>query len=364
MSNLVQTSRTALAVLTAALALGAADAMAAPKVQVEPKEVDLGNIDEGNSYDRFVEVKNVGDAPLVIEEVKSSCGCTAAAVDGVTELKPGQSEKVKISFNSRGMDGVITKKVTVVTNDPDAKFTEVTLKCNVHMALKWSARSIGVASVNPKDGFEKTVTLTVDKKLGLEVKDAKILGGKSLDQPSELFELVRGPVKSVETTDTMDFTVKLKPGMKPQKVSEQLLVLTNQPTGRDSLRVPIRGDLMGRLAFNVQFGAIPLADPGVETVRDVDIVATEGTFKVVKAEVADSPVKVEIRPDPAGKKSTIRLRYTGEEPGTNGVRTLRVETDDPDQKFLEIPVRYQTAAVKAANAAGAAGSKGPKAKMN
>jgi hypothetical protein len=219
--------------------------------------------------------------------------------------------------------------------------------------------------VNPKEGFEKTVTLTVDKKLGMEVKEAKILGGKTLDQPSALFELVQGPAKVVENNDTMDFTVKLLPGAKPQKVSEQILVVTNLPTGKDSLRVPIRGDLVGRLSFGVQFGAIPLADPGVETVRDVEIVANEGTFKVVKAEVPDSPVKVEVRPDPSGKKTVIRLRYVGEEPGTNGVRTLRVETDDPDQKMLEIPVRYQTAAVKANPAgANAAGSKaGPKAKM-
>jgi hypothetical protein len=367
MSNLVLAGRTAVAVLSVALGLGAADAVAAPKVQVDPPTIELGTIDEGNSYERFVEVKNVGDGLLVIEEVKSSCGCTAAAVAGMTELKPGQTEKVKVTFNSKGIDGSTTKKVTIVTNDPDAKYTEVTLKATVHMPVKWSARSIGVAAVNPKAGYEKMVSLTVDKKLGLQVKEAKILGGKALDQPTALFDLTQSAPKTMGDTDQIEFTIKLRDGLKPQKISEQLLVVTNLASGHDSLRVPIRGDLVGRLAFNVQFGAIPLADPGVETVRDVELVASEGTFKVVKAEVADSPVKVEIRPDPTGKKTTIRLRYVGETAGTNGVRTLRVETDDPDQPVMEMPVRYQTAAVKSAKAepkADAAGGKsGPKAKV-
>ncbi len=339
----------------AALGLGAQPSFAAPKVLVEPMEIDLGTIDEGNSFERYIEVKNVGDEILVLEEVKTSCGCTAAAVDGTTELKAGQSQKVKVTFNSKGQhEGALSKNVTVITNDPENKSVNVALKGTIHTPVRWNPTFLSVDSVNPKKGFEKTISLLSDDALDLQVKEAKIVGGKTLDQPSELFELVRGGTKVVEGRDQTDFVVKLKPGVKPQKVSEQLVVLTNV-SGRDTLRVPIRGDFVGRLSFNVQFGAIPLAEPGAETVRDLEVVAKEGTFKVVKAEVPDSPVKVEVIPGSDGTRTTIRLKYVGETAGTNGIRTLKVETDDPDQGVLEVPVRYQTAsASKSAKAAPAA----------
>lgn len=345
----------------AVLALGAGTALANPKVQVDPMEIDLGTIDEGKSFDRFLEVKNIGDGVLVVEEVKTSCGCTAAAVDGTTELKAGESQKVKVTFNSKGQhEGPFSKKVTVTTNDPEKKAVEVSLVGSVHTPVRWNPTFLSVDSVNPKKGFEKTISLLADEGLKLEVKSATVLGGKTMDQPTQLFDVTRGETKVVEGKDQIDFVIKLKPEAKPQKVTEQLLVITNL-AGRDSLRVPIRGELVGRLGFSVQFGAIPLAEPGAETVRDLDIIAKDGTFKVLKAEVADSPVKVEIVPAADGMKTTIRLRYVGEEAGTNGIRTLRVETDDADQKFLEIPVRYQTSASGQAAKAAAEG-KGGKAK--
>ena len=62
------------------------------------------------------------------------------------------------------------------------------------------------------------------------------------------------------------------------------------------------GDLVGRLAFNVQYGVIPQTETGAEAVRDIEVLAKEGTFKVLKAEIADSPVKTEIINDPSGQE--------------------------------------------------------------
>ena len=354
------------AILISTVGMGTVPALAGPKAEIVPLQLELGTIDEGGSYERFVEVKNVGDGVLILEDVKTSCGCTAAAVDGVSELKAGQSQKVKVTFNSKGMEGAIKKMVHIMTNDPEHKDVEVTLVADVHVPVRFEPKSITLDSINPKNGAERKITLMADPDLKLEVKEAKALGGRTMNQPSELFEVTHSEKKVVENKDRYDFVVKLRPGAKPQKVNESLLVLTNLGPGRDSLKVRIFGDLVGRLSFNVQYGVIPQTETGAEAVRDVEVLAKEGTFKVLKAEVPDSPVKVEIIPDPAGTKTTLRLKYVGEQPGTNGIRTLHVETDDPDQKFLEVPVRYQTSAAKTKAAtgagAGAGGSKGePKA---
>jgi hypothetical protein len=99
---------------------------------------------------------------------------------------------------------------------------------------------------------------------------------------------------------------------------------------------------MGRVVVYPQFAVLPPVNPGEESVKDVSVTASEGTLKVLSAEVPDSPVKVELIEQNAGKQYLIRLHYVGEAAGTNGVRNLIIHTDDEYQALAEIPVRYHT----------------------
>ena len=89
-----------------------------PKIKLEPKHIDLGVIEEGSRFERFVEVTNVGDGVLVITDVKTSCGCTAATVDGVVELSANESQKIRVTFDSKNMDGHVKKNVVISSTDP------------------------------------------------------------------------------------------------------------------------------------------------------------------------------------------------------------------------------------------------------
>ena len=61
--------------------------------------------------------ENIGDATLVIKKVRTSCGCAAALVSE-KRIKPGGSGEIKVTLDSRGYGGRITKYVYVETNDP------------------------------------------------------------------------------------------------------------------------------------------------------------------------------------------------------------------------------------------------------
>lgn len=59
---------------------------------------------------------NVGDRPLIIQQVFTSCGCTAADYTK-TEVKPGEKGIVKATYNGKGqVTGTVRKVVTVRTN--------------------------------------------------------------------------------------------------------------------------------------------------------------------------------------------------------------------------------------------------------
>jgi translation initiation factor 1 (eIF-1/SUI1) len=315
---------------------------AAPKAQVTPTKIELGQINEGNTFERVLELKNVGDEKLILEDVKASCGCTTAAVDGTVELDPGEVESIRVTFNSKGMEGQVTKQVSVYTNDPEHRQLEVNLTADVHRPVRWEPKYVMLEKTDQNAQFEQVVSIQADFDLGMKVKDAFLLGGKLGDQPSKLFDLERLGERKENERDVVDLKVRLRPLPKPQKIQEHLVVVTNLPAGNDTLRIPIRGEITGRIVVYPQFAVLPPVNPGEESVKDVSVTAAEGTFTVLSAEVPDSPVTVEIIKQNEGKQYVLRLRYVGEKAGTNGVRNLLIHTDDEYQSLAEVPVRYHT----------------------
>lgn len=60
--------------------------------------------------------KNVGDAPLVINQAIGSCGCTVPTFTK-TPIKPGETGEIKVTYSGRRSSyGHFKKTITVRTN--------------------------------------------------------------------------------------------------------------------------------------------------------------------------------------------------------------------------------------------------------
>lgn len=66
---------------------------------------------------------NVGDAPLTIHQAFASCGCTVPEFTR-DPVEPGKKGTIKITYNSRGMQGHFKKVITIRS---DAKTSMVRL---------------------------------------------------------------------------------------------------------------------------------------------------------------------------------------------------------------------------------------------
>ncbi len=76
---------------------------------------DMGNVPEGaRAYYRF-KFRNVGDAPLIIGNVSTSCGCTVSDYPH-RPIPPGEEAVIEVRFDSRNRSGRFTKTITVITN--------------------------------------------------------------------------------------------------------------------------------------------------------------------------------------------------------------------------------------------------------
>lgn len=91
-------------------------AVAVPQIKWLQTEHDFGAFDEdlsevGCSF-RMV---NVGDAPVVINNARATCGCTTPQYPH-DPIAPGDTAEIKVSYNAIGRPGKFSKKVYIYTN--------------------------------------------------------------------------------------------------------------------------------------------------------------------------------------------------------------------------------------------------------
>src|ERR1700704_4782592 len=78
--------------------------------------------------------ENKGAKPIHINAVKTSCGCTTAAL-AKNDVAPGEKGEIIATLKTGDRVGVQQKTVTVETDDPKVPQTVLTLKANLTQLL-------------------------------------------------------------------------------------------------------------------------------------------------------------------------------------------------------------------------------------
>ncbi len=86
-----------------------------PHIKFKNSSYDFGDIAQGDKVDYTFEFTNDGDAPVIISNVITSCGCTASSWPK-EPIAPGQSSKIDVTFNSSGKIGHQNKVITIMSN--------------------------------------------------------------------------------------------------------------------------------------------------------------------------------------------------------------------------------------------------------
>lgn len=86
----------------------------AAEISFEEKVFDYGTITKGADGNHTFTFTNTGNSPLVIESVKSSCGCTVPKKPEAP-IAPGASGIIQVHYDTQRL-GVFRKTITVTTN--------------------------------------------------------------------------------------------------------------------------------------------------------------------------------------------------------------------------------------------------------
>ena len=87
-----------------------------PVITFEKTEHDFGKINEGDGrVTTLFHFKNEGMAPLVLSNVRASCGCTTPKWTK-EPIEPGQGGDITVTYNPNGRPGRFQKTITVSSN--------------------------------------------------------------------------------------------------------------------------------------------------------------------------------------------------------------------------------------------------------
>lgn len=100
-----------------------------PIISFDMETIDYGDITKGSNGVRTFTFENTGDAPLEIQGVRSSCGCTIPKKPEAP-IEPGKKGEITVRYDTNRV-GVFRKTITVNTNVSNAAIIALKIKGNV-----------------------------------------------------------------------------------------------------------------------------------------------------------------------------------------------------------------------------------------
>lgn len=85
-----------------------------PVFEFENTVIDYGEIAANSDGNRVFKFKNIGKSPLIISNVKGSCGCTVPTKPEAP-IMPGESGEIKVKYATNRI-GPFSKTVTITSN--------------------------------------------------------------------------------------------------------------------------------------------------------------------------------------------------------------------------------------------------------
>lgn len=117
-------------IITVATILFSLSLYARSGIKFNSLEHDFGTIQQETVVRFTFLFMNTGNSPLIIERVKTSCGCTGTLLSS-KELKPGEQGSLEITFDSGNDIGLTTRTISIFTNDPANKVVKIKIKANI-----------------------------------------------------------------------------------------------------------------------------------------------------------------------------------------------------------------------------------------
>jgi hypothetical protein len=309
-----------------------------PRMVLEMQEHDFGRLYSREPVSVMLRFKNAGNAPLEIQKVNTSCGCTTTKLEKMV-YEPGESGEIEVIYRPKGPGASTAKMVTIQCNDPTSPVAKFTIRGTLIEPAVLEPERLQLGQIRTGDSAEAVFTLT------------------SPDVNIEVIEIIeeRGLVE-FEVRDGGKAENPMFPGRKlivaklarklpggplqiPVKVRIRATAQEGQPPVESELQCSILGHVLGDIENEPRFLRVPVAQANTDFEVKTLVYSQSGKpFTITSTEITDSNIpNVHIEVTKASKTEVGKEGYwltlrgnPGELKGAFRGR-IHVHTDLPDE---------------------------------
>ncbi len=306
-----------------------------PVADFVQKVIDFGPVAKGEKLNAVFEVRNTGQAPLEITQVRPTCGCTVASFDKT--IPPGGTGKINAEVDTSAFLGPISKAIIVFTNDPQARNASIVVKADVKAFIEALPRSLLRLNVLQGEPASDKVVLVAS-----DGSTFKVTSVEAPEGPYQIKfrELGQGERLGNYSGSQWEVVVTVPADAKDGMLNHKLTVKTDSPKAPEvpltvsGLVRPIIQVVPGEIAF----GTVPNDAPVGRSV--VLINNRQGSeLKIEKVEIGE-PFTTEVVALQAGQRFQVAVTLpAGTAKGRTLKTTLKIATNDPTRSLIEIPVQ-------------------------
>jgi hypothetical protein len=299
-----------------------------PKIQFEAILHDFGRVANGAVVKHDYIFTNTGTAPLTIQHVQVSCGCTATA-DWSREVAPGATGKIPIQFNSANFGGTVFKTVTVSCNDPAQPNVTLQFKANIWKALEISPAFAVVNAIADSSMPAGTAVRIVSN-----LEEPLLI--KAVESNSKLF---LADVVTNTPGKEYSLNIKLNPPLAAGNVQGQITLRTSA-TNHAAINIPVLAVVQPAIVISPAQITLP-ADPSPQPQSFVIMVRNQTSTPFTMSDAASNAgnVAVGLKQIEAGRQYHLEVAIPADyniPPGQTLEITAR--TSYPDQPVIKIPI--------------------------
>ena len=298
-----------------------------PDVQTDEVLHDFGYAQHQQTITHKFKFKNVGSQPLVIQDVESSCACTAVLLSEKTVL-PGETAEIEAKLETQYYRGRRTATVKVNTNDTNTPVIYFTITGVIAGIARVVPNNLYLKNIGNEEKIHKTIEIYDPGDGRLRVKSVKSSSPYIKTRVRHIYK--DGLVAKIFVT--------IKPGLPFGELEEKLIILT-EGYRYPHTEVLVKGRIVGPLSLTPDQFFMGFVKKG-EVVRRIAHLRKNGTsdLKIQAIESNHELVTAKFEEIEPGQEYAIEVTFTAPASETGKSEALiKIRTNDITQPLFEVP---------------------------
>ncbi len=264
---------------------------AVPKIELQTDAYDMGVVPSDAIAVQKMKVFNRGAAPLKIEKITTTCGCTTGEMEQSLIPAGGESDLI-IRVDPKKIPGFYSNKVlTIYTNDPVTPHSTVNVVTQVQPEVEFDPEQLDIGRIDLGTGLKITARLRQLQDAPLEVSGAVF----QRDSPFLRASSALVPEAEWRTPGKREYllTVEVLADAPADAYDEWIIVSTNL-TRTAQLPYKFKGAVVGPYEITPRTVALRAVEPG-QPRTDVLTLTGKQDVKIVEVTNTNGSVKVSHR---------------------------------------------------------------------